>query len=61
MDSAKNAAIIGAVNAALALLLAFGVSISDGQQVALVGAVNALLVLLAAWRDPNVQSFGPSE
>lgn len=61
MDSAKNAAIIGAVNAALALLLAFGVSISDGQQVAVVGAVNAALVLIAAWRDPRVSAIGPSE
>lgn len=61
MDSAKNAAIIGVVNAALALLLAFGVDISDGQQVAVVGAVNALLVLIAAWRDPSVSAIGPSE
>lgn len=60
MDSAKNAAIIGAVNAGLALLLAFGVDVSDAQQVAIVGAVNAMLVLVAAWRDPKVSSIGPS-
>ena len=61
MNSAKSAAIIGAVNAALALLLAFGISISDAQQVAVVGGVNALLVLIAAWRDPSVSAVGPSE
>ncbi len=61
MNSAKHAAIIGAVNSALALLLAFGVSVTDAQQVAIVGAVNALLVLIAAWRDPQVEKLGPSE
>lgn len=61
MDSAKNAAIIGAVNAALALLLAFGVELSDLQTAAVVGAVNAVLVLIAAWRDPKVAAIGPSE
>lgn len=59
MDSAKNAAILGAVNAALALLLAFGVDLSDAQQVAVVGGVNALLILIAAWRDPSVP-VGPT-
>ncbi len=61
MNSVKNAAILGVVNAALALLLAFGVDISDSQNVAVVGAVNALLVLVSAWRDPKVQAFGPSD
>lgn len=61
MNSTKNAAILGAVNAALALLLAFGVDISDAQNVAVVGGVNALLVLVAAWRDPSVPSLGRSE
>lgn len=60
MNSVKNAAILGAVNAALALLLAFGIDISDNQNVAVVGAVNALLVLIAAWRDPSVSAIGPS-
>lgn len=60
MNSVKNAAILGAVNALLALLLAFGIDISDGQQVAVVGAVNAVLVLIAAWNDPKVTSIGPS-
>jgi hypothetical protein len=60
VNNAKNAAIIGAVNAALALLLAFGVSVSDAQQVAIVGAVNAALVLVAAWRDPSVSRLGPN-
>lgn len=61
MSSAKSAALIGAVNAVLALLLAFGVSVSDAQQVAIVGGVNAVLVLIAAWRDPSVPSLGRSE
>lgn len=61
MTSARSAAIIGAVNAALALLLAFGVELSESQRVAIVGAVNAALVLVAAWRDPSVTSFGPSD
>lgn len=61
MNSVRNAAILGAVNAALALLLAFGVDVSDNQNVAIVGAVNAVLVLIAAWRDPAVTSIGPSE
>lgn len=61
MDSVKNAAILGAVNSALALLLAFGVDISDNQNIAVVGAVNAVLVLIAAWRDPGVSAIGPSD
>ena len=56
----KAAALLGAVNAALALLLAYGVDISEGQQVAITGAVNALIVLVTAWRDPAVP-FGPVE
>lgn len=54
----KTAAILAAVNALLALLLAFGVDLSDAQQVALVGGVNAALVLVHAWLDPAVTSFG---
>lgn len=61
MSSARSAAILGAVNAALALLLAFGIDVSEAQQVAIVGAVNAALVLIAAWRDPSVSGFGPSQ
>jgi hypothetical protein len=60
MNSAKSAAVIGAVNAVLALLLAFGIDVSEGQQVAIVGAVNAALVLVAAWRDPSVSRLGPN-
>jgi len=61
MTSARSAAIIGAVNAALALLLAFGIDVSEAQQVAIVGGVNAVLVLVAAYRDPGVSSIGPSD
>jgi uncharacterized membrane protein len=50
----KSAAIVAIVNSALALLLAFGVSLSDDQQLAIIGAVNAALVLIAAWHDPKV-------
>jgi hypothetical protein len=61
VNNAKSAAILGVVNSALALLLAFGVSVSDAQQVAIVGIVNAVLVLVAAWRDPSVSAVGPNE
>lgn len=50
----KTAAILGAVNAALALLLAFGVNISQGQEAAVIAGVNALLVLVSAFLDPSV-------
>lgn len=55
----KTAAILGAVNAVLALLLAFGVDVSSEQQAAITGIVNALLVLGAALLDPQVP-FGRS-
>lgn len=54
MNSVRTAAILGFVNAALALLLAFGVNVTDAQQAAIVGGVNAVLVLWAAWKDPQV-------
>ena len=38
-------AVMGVVNAVLALLLAFGVNVTEAQTAAIVGAVNALLVL----------------
>jgi hypothetical protein len=45
MTNATKAQIIAFVNAALVLILAFGVDISDQQQAAITGAVNALLAL----------------
>ena len=45
ITNATKANIIAVVNAALALLVNFGVTLSDGQQAAVVGAVNAVLVL----------------
>lgn len=59
MNSVRTAAVLGLVNAALALLLAFGVQVSDAQQAAIVGGVNAVLVAWAAYRDPSVP-VGPS-
>jgi hypothetical protein len=50
----KTAALLGVINAGLALLLAFGVNVTQAQQAGITGAVNAVLVLVAAWRDPAV-------
>ena len=50
----KTAAILGVVNAVLALLLAFGFDVTPEQQAAITGIVNALLVLGAALFDPQV-------
>lgn len=50
----KTAAIMGLVNAVLYALLAFGVALSDGQQLAITGLANALLVLAAVLLDPKV-------
>lgn len=50
----KTAAILAVVNAALALLLAFGVDVTQEQQAAITGIVNAVLVLGAAFLDPKV-------
>lgn len=50
----KSAAIVAAVNAVLALVYAFGWSVSPEQQLAIVAAVNAGLVLIAVWRDPAI-------
>jgi protein-S-isoprenylcysteine O-methyltransferase Ste14 len=46
ITNASKANIVAAVNAALSLLLVFGVSITDAQVAAIVVAVNAVLVLL---------------
>jgi hypothetical protein len=55
----KTAAILGAINAVLALLLAFGFDVTSEQQAAITGIANALLVLGAALFDPKVP-FGKS-
>lgn len=57
MSKTKSAAILGAVNAGMAAVLAFGVNVSDAQQLAITGVVNAVLILIAAWNDPD-NSFG---
>jgi hypothetical protein len=54
----KTAAILGVVNAALALLLAFGINVSEAQQAGITGGVNAVLVAAAVFLDPKVP-FGP--
>ena len=56
----KTAAILGALNAVLVLLLAFGVSVSDAQIAAIMTFANAVLVLGAALLDPNVP-FGKTD
>lgn len=48
MTNAVRAQIIVAVNAGLAMLVSFGVNVSDGQQAAIQGGVNALLGLWVA-------------
>ena len=54
----KTAAILGIVNAALALLLALGVNVTQDQQAAITGIVNALLIAGAAFLDPKVPYIG---
>lgn len=44
-------AIMGLVNAALQLLIAFGVSVSDAQNAAITAFVNALLIACAVGFD----------
>mgnify|MGYP001569848166 CR=1 FL=1 len=46
MTNALKANVIAIVNAALVLIVSFGVEVSDGQQAAITGIVNAVLV---AW------------
>ncbi len=48
MTNAVRAQIIVLVNAGLAMLVSFGVNVSDGQQAAIQGGVNALLGLWVA-------------
>lgn len=54
----KTAAVLGIVNAALAALLAFGVSITPEQQTAIVAVVNAVLIAVTVFLDPKVPGFG---
>lgn len=46
MTNATKANIIAAINAALVLVISFGVNVSDAQQAAIVLGVNALLALI---------------
>ena len=48
MTNAVRAQIIVLVNAGLAMLVSFGVNVTDGQQAAIQGGVNALLGLWVA-------------
>lgn len=56
----KTAAIMGAVNAILAAVIAFGVTLSEAQTTAIVTLANAALLLGAAFLDPKVPFFGRS-
>jgi hypothetical protein len=56
----KSAALVGVVNSLMLLAIAFGVPLSNNQQLAIGVAVNATLVAVAAWRDPQVP-FGRVE
>ena len=58
--STITAAVMGLVNAALQLLIAFGVSISDTQNVAITAFVNALLVIVALVLDKKTTLTTPT-
>lgn len=55
-----TAAAMGLLNAALQLLIAFGISISDAQNVAITAFVNALLVIVALVLDRKTTLTTPS-
>lgn len=44
MTNALKANVIAVINAALVLVVSFGVDVSDAQQAAITGVVNAVLV-----------------
>lgn len=50
----KAAAIIGLTNALLALVIAFGIEVTQAQQAGITGVVNAVLVLTFALIDPKI-------
>ena len=59
ITNATKANLIAVINTGLALLIAFGVSVSDAQSAAIVGFVNSVLIAwvaftyaLSAKRDP---------
>jgi len=58
--STITAAVMGLVNAALQLLIAFGVTISDSQNVAITAFVNALLVIVALVLDKKTTLTTPT-
>jgi hypothetical protein len=53
LTNATKAAIIAAVNAALALVLAFGVPVTDLQTAAITGFANTILGLWVAFTYKN--------
>lgn len=53
MTNATKALIIAAINALLVLIVAFGVTLSDGQNAAITGAVNAVLAIYVALTYTN--------
>ena len=67
ITNAAKGAIIGVVNTALALVVSFGVDVTDEQQAAIVGLVNAVLILWVAltYRDsphwPTPENPGPDK
>lgn len=55
-----TAAIMGLLNAGLQLLISFGISISDAQNVALTAFVNAVLVVVALVLERKTNVLTPS-
>lgn len=68
MTNAVRAQVVVAVNSALALVVSFGVNVTDGQQAAILAGVNALLGLWVAttyhtspYRTANGDDLNPGE
>jgi len=55
-----TAAVMGLVNAALQLVIAFGVSITDTQNVAITAFANAVLVIVALVLDKKTTLTTPT-
>lgn len=57
----KTAALVGVVNSAIALLVAFGIDVTAEQSAAIIAVANALMLAAAAYLDPEVPWFGITE
>lgn len=59
LNGVSVALVMGVVNAALALLLAFGINLDQSQSGAIQAFVNALLVMVAATAHANAKRSKP--